>query len=104
MRPVYFPALILLLGGLVFVASGQAPAKHQGVLSVLQAGQAVSLKDTGNGYEIGFLQGGPGILGHKVVEVLGDGVVIEDVAGVNQTRIPIYSIKSVLITKVGGVR
>ncbi len=57
-----------------------------------------------NGYEIGFLQGASAILGHKVVEVLNDGVVIEDVAGVNQTRIPMYSIKSVVITKAGGVR
>lgn len=104
MRSVYFPGMLLLLGGLVLVASGQAPARHQGILSVLHAGQAVSLKDAGNGYEIGFLQGASGILGHKVVEVLSDGVVIEDIAGVNQTRIPIYSIKSVVITKVGGVR
>lgn len=104
MRPVQFWGLLLLLGGLVFVASGQAPARHQGIVSVLHAGQAVSLKDTGTGYEIGFLQGASGILGHKVVEVLGDGVVIEDVAGVNQTRIPIYAIKCVVITKAGGAR
>lgn len=50
------------------------------------------------------MKNGSGVLGHKVVEVFSDGVVIEDLAGVNQTRIPIYSIKSVVVIKVGGAR
>jgi hypothetical protein len=40
------------------------------------------------------------VLGHKVVEVGADFVVIEDIAGVQQLRIPVYSIKSVRITKI----
>ena len=44
------------------------------------------------------------MLGHKVIEVFSDYIVIEDLAGVNQTRIPIYSIKSVLVTKLGAPR
>lgn len=104
MNRIHSVTLLLLLGGLVFVASGQAPAKDRGVLSVLHAGQPVSLQDTGNSYEISILKNGPEILGHKVVEVFNDCVVIEDIAGVTQTRIPIYSIKSVVVTKTGGVR
>lgn len=96
--------LLLLIGGLLFVASGQAPAKERGILSVLHAGQPVNLQDSGNGYEINVLKNGPEILGHKVVEVFGDCVVIEDIAGVNQIRIPIYSIKSVVVTKVAGAK
>lgn len=104
MRRIHSVTLVGLLGGLLFVASGQAPAKHQGVLSVLHTGQAISLKNAENGYEISFMKNGSGVLGHKVVEVFSDGVVIEDLAGVNQTRIPIYSIKSVVVIKVGGAR
>jgi hypothetical protein len=96
--------LLLLIGGLLFVASGQAPAKERGVLSVLHAGQAVNLQDSGNGYEISFLKNGPETLGHRVVEVFSDCVVIEDIAGVNQTRIPIYSVKSVVVTKRGAAK
>lgn len=104
MHRTHSAVLLLLLGGILFVASGQAPAKERGVLSVLHAGQAVNLQDTGNGYEISLLKNGPETLGHKVVEVFSDCVVIEDVAGVTQKRIPIYSIKSVLILKTGEAR
>ena len=58
----------------------------------------------GANYEIQLLLNGPEGLGHKVIEVLGDGVVVEDVAGVSQTRIPIYSIKSVVVTTLGGAK
>jgi hypothetical protein len=95
------PILILLLVGILFVASGQAPGKPHGVLSVLHAGQPVNLADTDGGYKLNLFQGGPEMLGHKVVEVGADFVVIEDIAGVQQTRIPVYSIKSVGITKIG---
>jgi len=40
------------------------------------------------------------VLGHKVVEVGADFVVVEDIAGIQQLRIPVYSIKSVGITKI----
>lgn len=42
----------------------------------------------------------PGVdLGHKVVEVGTDFIVVEDLVGVTETRIPIYSIKAVTITR-----
>ena len=95
------PILILLLAGVLFVASGQAPAKTHGVLSVLHAGQSVNLADTDSGYKLNLFQGSPEVLGHKVVEVGSDFVVVEDIAGIQQLRIPVYSIKSVGITKLG---
>ncbi len=94
------PILILLLAGVLFVASGQAPAKTHGVFSVLHAGQPVNLADTDGGYKLNLFQGGPEVLGHKVVEVGADFVVVEDIAGIQQLRIPVYSIKSVGITKI----
>jgi hypothetical protein len=71
---------------------------------VLHAGQPITLKASESGYEINLLQNGPDVLGHKVVEVARDFVVVEDITGITAIHIPIYSIKSVLITKVGGVR
>ena len=93
------PIVILLLVGILVVASGQAPAKTHGVLSVLHAGQPLSLAATDGGYRLNLFQGGPEVLGHKVVEVGANFVVVEDTAGIQQLRIPVYSIKSVGITK-----
>ena len=92
-------AALLALG--IFSASGQAPAKPRGVLAVLHAGQPVTLKDTNGRYEINVFDNGPDLLGYKVVEVGGDYVVLQDVAGVNELRIPIYSVKAVVTLKVG---
>lgn len=98
------PILFLLLAGLLFVASGQAPARPHGILSVLHAGQPVSLSDDDGGYRLNLFSDGPEILGHKVVEVGSDFVVVEDIAGIQQLRIPVYSLKSIGITKIGKVR
>ena len=101
MRKASAPILILLLAGLLFFASGQAPAKPHGVLSVLHAGQPVNLADADGGYKLNLYKDGPDVLGHRVVEVGSDFVVVEDIAGVQQLRIPVYSLKSVGITKIG---
>jgi hypothetical protein len=104
MRNNLTPFLFFLLGIVVTVASGQAPAKERGVLSVLHVGQPVTLKASETGYEINTLQNGPEVLGHKVVEVARDFVVLEDIAGINAIHIPIYSVRSVTVTKIGGNR
>lgn len=100
-----FPArsvlVVIALGGLLFVASGQSPAKERGVLSVLQKGQPITLKDTGQGYELVLLKNGPESLSHMVEEVAGDFVVIKDRVETNEIRIPIYAIKSIVVTTLG---
>jgi len=70
-------------------ASGQEKGRKS-FLSVLKDGQSVVLKESAGRYEITLMEGG-----HKVVEVGPDYVVVEDIAGVTETRIPIYSIKSI---------
>jgi hypothetical protein len=92
--------LLALLALGIFSASGQAPAKPRGVLAVLHIGQSVTLKETPAGYEISVFQNGPDLLGHKVVEVGGDFVVVQDVSGVNEVRIPIYAVKAIVTLKV----
>ena len=99
MKKIPTQLLIILLGVVLFAASGQAPAKPKGILSVLHIDQYINLKDGGSGYEIQVFENVPGLLGHTVVEIASDYLVVEDVAGVTQTRIPIYSIKSVVVTK-----
>ena len=59
MRNNLNPFLFFLLGVVVTVASGQAPAKERGVLTVLGVGQPVTLKSSESGYEINMLQNGP---------------------------------------------
>lgn len=70
-------------------ASGQEKAR-KGFLSILKEGQFVVLKESAGRYEITLMEGG-----HKVNEVGPDYVVVEDLAGVTETRIPVYSIKSI---------
>jgi hypothetical protein len=91
-----------LLGGfLVFGIVGLTAAQQQraesGLLSVLKKDQRIGLKDLGNDYQISVM---PGIeLLYKVKEVGADFVVVEDFPGIVETRIPIYRIKSVTITR-----
>ena len=75
--------------------SGQAPDRSgRGFLSVLKEGQRVNLKEVSGRIEITAnkdLQ-----LGQKNIELGTDFIAVEDIAGVTETRIPIYSIKSVV--------
>ncbi len=90
---------VLLCATLAFAclspeASGQEKGRKS-FLSVLKEGQGIVLKESAGRYEITLMDGG-----HKVIEVGPDYVVVEDIAGVTETRIPIYSIKS--ITRIKG--
>lgn len=94
---------IVLLGMAVFgssLAFSQRGGERtgQGVLGVLSKGQPVTVKEVGGRYEIGVMPN-VDMLGYKMVEVGQDYVVVEDIAGVTELRIPIYSIKAVSILK-----
>lgn len=98
----YFASLALVLAislGNTSAADKEQPAKKPGVLVVLEKGMPVSLKESGSGYVIGYLPDLK-VNSHKVIEVGVDYVVVEDIAGITQTRIPIYSIKAVTVTKI----
>jgi hypothetical protein len=97
MRTTIFGVVIAAFLALsLFAASGQAPAQHRGVLSVLHAGQQVAVKDVGGRYEISMFENGPDLLSHKLIEVGPDYLVIRDIAAVSETRIPMWSIKAVV--------
>ena len=84
----------LALACLSPAANGQEKGR-KGFLSVLKEGQAIVVKEVAGRYEITLMEGG-----HKVIEVGPDYVVVEDIAGVTETRIPIFSIKSIARIKV----
>jgi hypothetical protein len=84
-----------------FTVSGQAPAQpRQGFMSALKQGQAVSLKEVAGRFEISTLDDTPGPLGFKITEVGPDYLIVVDIADVTETRIPVYSIKSIVRLKV----
>ena len=94
----------LLIAALVafvtFSASGQAPAQQRrGFLAVLKEGQSVTLKEIDGRFAIILIEDAPELAGYKVVEVGTDYCSVEDVAGVMQTRISVYSIKSIATIK-----
>lgn len=96
MHRSFFAALLcaaIVLACLSPSASGQEMGRKS-FLSVLKEGQGVVLKEAAGRYEITLMEGG-----HKVIEVGPDYVVVEDIAGVTETRIPVYSIKSIIRIK-----
>jgi hypothetical protein len=91
----------LLAAGLVLAVGVASVARSEGdgakpatILSYLKVGQSCTLKDSVGGYEIGtFTQpiAGP----YKIVMVGADHVAMQDLAGLQEIRIPVYSIKSI---------
>ena len=75
---------------------------HTTFLDHLRPGQAVSLTDKDGRYEIGAFPPGIQPLGQNVIEVGQDYVVLRDLMGITDTIIPIYSIKSIKVIRIGG--
>ena len=104
---MFRPIVVLLLAVCVTVGtvvvgtgSGQAPDKpRQGFLSVLKEGQSVMLKEVAGKFEISMFEDGPELLSHKVTEIGTDYVTVEDIGGLIETRLPGYSIKSIVLLK-----
>jgi len=71
---------------------------RKGFLAALKEGQTVTLKENGGRYEITLMRNIP--VGHKIIEVGSDYVVIEDAAGVTETRIHVTSIKAIIKLKI----
>jgi hypothetical protein len=87
---------------LVAVLAAAAPkaAPAGGVFAPLKEGQKVGLKEVAGGYQITVM---PGVeLASKVIEVGAEYVVLEDPAGVTQTRIPVYAVRAVVVTRLPG--
>jgi HSP20 family molecular chaperone IbpA len=86
-------AVVFALGSVTPTGHGQV-GPRRGFLSALEEGQSVTLRENAGRYEITLIANVR--LGHRVIEVGTDYVVVVDVAGITETRIPIYSIKSIV--------
>jgi len=79
---------------------GQGPEKpRQGFLSALKEGQSVSVKEVAGRFEITIDDAVPN-LSHTIFKIGPDAVTIEDIGGLIETTIPVYSIKSIVRFKV----
>ena len=92
-----FLSTFLVLASVPATGHGQEKGRKT-FLSVLKEGQSVSVKEVAGRYEITVMKDVK--LGQKVIEVGSDYLVVEDVAGITETRIPVYSIKSIVRLKV----
>ena len=71
--------------------------RQSSVLSMLKEGQAVILVEVAGKYQITIQTGLQA--GHKVLEVQGDFIALEDVSGITQIVILIYAISSIKTIK-----
>jgi hypothetical protein len=98
MRTLLWPLAALVLLALSSSFAVEAPKKPKGIFSSLKVGQPVTLTDHGAAFSISLLDEGLPLT-HKVVEVGEDYVVVEDIAGVTEATLPIYSLKGIVKTR-----
>jgi hypothetical protein len=93
----YWTWLVIAVGVLALSSSFavEAPKKTKGVFSSLKVGQPVTLRDHGSAFSISFLDEGLPLT-HKITEVGEDYVVVQDIAAVTDTLVPVYSLKGIV--------
>ena len=92
--------MILLLALTSLDAQQERGAKPSGVLATLKVGQSLTLKDAGDRYTLTVIEGDLKLpQSHTVVEVGQEFVIVKDFTGLNETRIPLTSIKAVVFFK-----
>jgi len=100
-RTLIILLLLVIAATGTFTVTAQAPVEQQSTfLSALKEGQSVSLREVSGRYEITTVAGVVGVQGHKVTEIGNDFIVVQDIAGVTESRISIFSIKAIVRLKV----
>lgn len=93
-------AVVALLAALLLTplfAQQEAQPKLRGVFGNLKVGQAINVKETGERYLLTVIEGESKLpQPHKILEVEQEFVVVKDFTGLNETRIPITSVKAVV--------
>lgn len=102
-KTAFFLTLLILASLIALRSIGTAAPlteqKHVAFLDRLKVGQAVSLTDQGSRYEISALPPQFHPLGHTVVEIAPDYVVLRDIGNITDTFIPIYSVRSIRVLR-----
>jgi len=96
-------ALILLIVMMFFGFStlGHAEEKpNSGFLKVLKVGQTITMKEGFGKYQLTVIDGMK--LGHKVIEIGVDYIVLEDLSGSLETYIPFSSIQGIVKIRTPG--
>jgi hypothetical protein len=98
---------ILLVASVVAVrsSSNAAPPTDQKKLSFLdrlKGGRPVSLTESGGHYELTLLPENLRPLGHTIIEIGGDYVLLRDLGEITDSAIPIYSISAIKTIRVPG--
>lgn len=76
------------------ITPGQQPAQQRrDFLSALKVGQSVNVKEVSGRFVLSVIDDGQP-LSHKVIEIGSDFVLLEDMAGVREIRVPLYTISS----------
>jgi len=94
--------VVILAARSATTAAPPAEQKAMTFLDNLKLGRAVSLTEKDGRYEIGLFPPTFQPLGHKVVEVGQDYVVLRDLVEITDTIVPIYSIKAIKVLRIGG--
>ena len=96
MRKILITILLstVLCAATFSTASQGQEVRSKSFLSNLQVGQIVLVSEPGGRYELRIIKGLE--VGHKVLEVGTDYVLLEDAGGVTETMIPVTSIRSVV--------
>ena len=89
--------ILVLLFPVIPATSYSQDKPKKNFLSALKEGAVVSVKEVSGKYEITVMKNAP--VGSKVIEVGTDYVVLEDPAGVMETRVHVTSIKSIIRLK-----
>lgn len=88
-------------GPCAIAAEKDATAKA-GFLDRLKPGQPVSIEERNGRFFIGIMPKAFRPLGHKVIEVGQDYVMVRDLAEINDTVIPAFSVSAIRILRAGG--
>ena len=100
MKHTMLAVIAVCLLALGSITTGQAPNQpRRDFLAALKPKQSVLIKEVGGRFTISTMDDVPDTLSHKVIEVGSDFVTVEDITGIQQTRIPIYAITSIVRIK-----
>jgi len=93
-------AFVMLMMGVLFsplFAQQQEQAKPTGVLANLKVDQAINVKEVGGRYLLTVIEGESKLpVPHTILELGSEYIVVRDFTGLNETRIPIYSIQAIV--------
>jgi len=85
---------VFVLIAVAMALGAQDAQEPKNAFSMLKVGQSVSLNDHGSAYSLSFFDDEIPLT-HTLIDVGEDFVVVRDIAGVRETLVPVYAVKSI---------